>query len=75
VDTVDLHQLPPGAQIEVQEAYVFPIIQKGPVHAYLCADEEMRLVTTAGGQLLFGGPTREALFEMLEQLGFKPVTL
>ncbi|MBT2327022.1 hypothetical protein J7E62_32555 [Variovorax paradoxus] len=72
---VDLHTLPPGAEIEVQEAAVFPIIQNGPMHAYLCADDQMRIVTTAGGHLLFGGPTREALFTSLEKLGFKPVTL
>ena len=72
--TVDLHTLPPGAAIEVQEAAVFPVIQNGPAHAYLCADDQMRLVTTAGGRLLFGGKTRAELTDKLKQLGFNPVT-
>lgn len=70
MDLIDLHLLPKGSAIEVHEKAVFPVIQNGPVHEYLCADDQMRLITTAGGKLLFGAKTRAELEKSLLDLGY-----
>lgn len=70
---IDLHQLPVGSEIEVFPEAAYPAIQRGPMHAFLCADVQgMRLITTCGGTLLFGAATAEALADRLKSLGYSP---
>lgn len=73
MDTVDIHDLPDGSLIEVQPADSFPELQSRAVHEFLCADSQLRLVTTAQGTQLYGAPTRDELFRRLHALGFKPI--
>lgn len=77
METVDLHQLPEGSVIEVQEASEFPAIKSNPAPApaYLCADSQLRLVTIGRGKQLFGGDTREEVVSKLQKLGYKPLVL
>lgn len=69
MDLIDIQLLPKGTAVEVHEKAVFPVLQRDPVHAYLCADDQMRLITTDGGKQLFGAETREELEQSLLDLG------
>jgi hypothetical protein len=73
VGTVDIRALPEGSLIEVQPADAFPEIHPAPAHEFLCADSQLRLVTTANGTQLYGAPTRDELRKRLHALGFKPI--
>ena len=73
MNQIDLHQLPMGTEIKVFPEAVYPVIQRGPVYAFLCADAQaMRLITTGSGMLLFGAATAEALADRLKCLGYSP---
>lgn len=73
MNQIDLHQLSVGTEIEIFPEAVYPVVQRGPVHAFLCADAQgMRLITTGGGTLLFGDATAEALADRLKSLGYSP---
>ena len=73
MNQIDLHQLSVGTEIEIFPEARYPLIQRGPVHAFLCADAQgMRLITTGGGTLLFGAATAEALADRLKSLGYSP---
>ena len=70
---IDLHHLPVGSEIEIFPEAAFPVIQRGPMHAFLCADAQgKRRITTGGGTMLFGAATAEALADRLKSLGYSP---
>lgn len=73
VSQVDLLQLPAGTEVQVFPEAACPVIQRGPVHAFLCADRQrMRLITMGRGELLFGAATAEELAARLKNFGYKP---
>lgn len=70
---IDLDEVPPGASIEIARASVFPVRQRNPKHAWLCSDEQHRVITTDDGNEFLGAKTAEGLKSRLASLGFTPL--